>query len=70
MILQLRNENVGNHGSIPITIDYNVVAFLKKYGPMIPPEHKVHQTVSFLDVTVFRHTVVDWLHSKCGSFVC
>ncbi|GFV42351.1 hypothetical protein TNCV_3170191 [Trichonephila clavipes] len=36
---------VSNHGSIPITIDCNVVAFivLKK----IPPAHKAHQTVSF-----------------------
>ncbi|GFT35465.1 hypothetical protein TNCV_922781 [Trichonephila clavipes] len=41
-------KKVSNHGSIPITIDYNVVAFvLKKYGPMIPPAHKAHQTVSF-----------------------
>ncbi|GFU81357.1 uncharacterized protein TNCV_1380251 [Trichonephila clavipes] len=28
MIVQLRNENVSNHGSIPITIDCNVVAFI------------------------------------------
>ncbi|GFY33949.1 transposable element Tcb2 transposase [Trichonephila clavipes] len=40
------NEKVSNHGSIPITIDCNVVAFivLKKCGPMIPPAHKAHQT--------------------------
>ncbi|GFU78773.1 hypothetical protein TNCV_4401591 [Trichonephila clavipes] len=49
MIVQFRNEKVSNHGSIPITIDCNVVAFivLKKYGPMIPPAHEAHQTVSF-----------------------
>ncbi|GFY24136.1 hypothetical protein TNCV_1011891 [Trichonephila clavipes] len=46
MIVQFRNEKVSNHGSIPITIDCNVVV-LKKYGPMIPPAHKAHQTVSF-----------------------
>ncbi|GFT05546.1 hypothetical protein TNCV_3160251 [Trichonephila clavipes] len=28
MIVQFRNENVSNHGSIPITIDCNVVAFI------------------------------------------
>ncbi|GFT37037.1 hypothetical protein TNCV_175551 [Trichonephila clavipes] len=28
MIVQVRNEKVSNHGSIPITIDCNVVAFI------------------------------------------
>ncbi|GFX24112.1 putative DD41D transposase [Trichonephila clavipes] len=28
MIVQFRNEKVSNHGSIPITIDCNVVAFV------------------------------------------
>ncbi|GFV81965.1 hypothetical protein TNCV_3151631 [Trichonephila clavipes] len=28
MIAQFRNEKVSNHGSIPITIDCNVVAFI------------------------------------------
>ncbi|GFV29438.1 hypothetical protein TNCV_3399581 [Trichonephila clavipes] len=28
MIVQFRNEKVSNHGSIPITIDCNVVAFI------------------------------------------
>ncbi|GFW19326.1 hypothetical protein TNCV_256531 [Trichonephila clavipes] len=28
IIVQFRNEKVGNHGSIPITIDCNVVAFI------------------------------------------
>ncbi|GFU87914.1 hypothetical protein TNCV_934981 [Trichonephila clavipes] len=48
MIVQFRNEKVSNLGSIPITIDCIFVAlsFLKKYGPMIPPAHKAHQTVS------------------------
>ncbi|GFS59480.1 transposable element Tcb2 transposase [Trichonephila clavipes] len=46
MVVQFRNEKVSNHGSIPITIDCNVSpsSFLKKYGPMIPPAHKAHQT--------------------------
>ncbi|GFX37759.1 DUF1758 domain-containing protein [Trichonephila clavipes] len=49
MIVQFRNEKVSNHGSIPITIDCNVVAFIvfeEVYGPMIPPAHKAHQTLS------------------------
>ncbi|GFU74313.1 hypothetical protein TNCV_654381 [Trichonephila clavipes] len=28
MIVQFRNEKVSNHGSIPITIECNVVAFI------------------------------------------
>ncbi|GFY09615.1 uncharacterized protein TNCV_381101 [Trichonephila clavipes] len=48
MIVQFRNEKVSNHGSIPITIDCNVVAFIVfEEAPMIPPAHKAHQTVSF-----------------------
>ncbi|GFW45408.1 hypothetical protein TNCV_4702191 [Trichonephila clavipes] len=45
----------------PLTVTLWPSSFLKKYGPMIPPAHKAHQTVSFsvLDVTVFRHTLVD-----------
>ncbi|GFU91933.1 uncharacterized protein TNCV_4999171 [Trichonephila clavipes] len=69
IIVQFRNEKVSNHGSIPITIDCNVVAFIV-FEEGIPPAHKAHQTVSFLDVMLFRHTLVDLLHSKCGSFVC
>ncbi|GFV43046.1 uncharacterized protein TNCV_3680711 [Trichonephila clavipes] len=64
MIVQFRNEKVSNHGSIPITIDCNVVAFI-----VFVAIKRTKQSV-FLDVTVFRHTFVDYLHSKCGSFVC
>ncbi|GFU37676.1 adhesion G protein-coupled receptor B2 [Trichonephila clavipes] len=46
MIVQFRNEKVSNHGSIPITIDRNVVAFIV-FEERIPPAHKAHQTVSF-----------------------
>ncbi|GFT40505.1 uncharacterized protein TNCV_3790631 [Trichonephila clavipes] len=28
MIVQFRNEKVSNHGSIPITVDCNIVAFI------------------------------------------
>ncbi|GFW46486.1 hypothetical protein TNCV_4811731 [Trichonephila clavipes] len=45
MIVQFRNEKVSNHGSIPITIDCNVVAFIVFEGFHQP--HKAHQTVSF-----------------------
>ncbi|GFY30434.1 hypothetical protein TNCV_4066841 [Trichonephila clavipes] len=49
MIVQFRNEKVINHGSILITIDCNVVAFivLEEVRPMIPSAHKEQQTVSF-----------------------
>ncbi|GFW93824.1 hypothetical protein TNCV_4221051 [Trichonephila clavipes] len=30
----------------PLTVMLWPSSFLKKYGPMIPPAHKVHQTVS------------------------
>ncbi|GFV31285.1 hypothetical protein TNCV_1640371 [Trichonephila clavipes] len=46
MIVQFRNEKVSNHGSIPITIDCNVVAFIV-FEEGVPPAHKAHQTVSF-----------------------
>ncbi|GFV07547.1 hypothetical protein TNCV_1701831, partial [Trichonephila clavipes] len=46
MIVQFRNEKVSNHGSIPITIDCNVVAFIV-FEEGFPPAHKAHQTVSF-----------------------
>ncbi|GFT54358.1 hypothetical protein TNCV_2726951 [Trichonephila clavipes] len=50
MIVQFRNEKASNHGSIPrspLTVTLWPSSFLKKYGPMIPPAHKAHQTVSF-----------------------
>ncbi|GFW56588.1 hypothetical protein TNCV_1862981 [Trichonephila clavipes] len=31
----------------PLTVTLWPSSFLKKYGPMIPPSHKAHQTVSF-----------------------
>ncbi|GFV42186.1 hypothetical protein TNCV_3164171 [Trichonephila clavipes] len=68
MTVQLRNEKVSNHGSIPITIDCNVVAFIVFAEGFHQPIKRTKQSV-FLDVTVFRHTLVDSLPSKCGSFV-
>ncbi|GFT78226.1 hypothetical protein TNCV_4335901 [Trichonephila clavipes] len=69
MIVQFRNEKVSNHVSIPITIDCNVVAFIVFEEGFHQPIKLTKQSV-FLDVMVFRHTLVDKLQSKCGSFVC
>ncbi|GFV58808.1 hypothetical protein TNCV_3731441 [Trichonephila clavipes] len=56
--VQFRNEKVSNHGSIPITIDCNVVAFIVFEEGFHQPIKRTKQSV-FLDVTVFRHTLVD-----------
>ncbi|GFU80126.1 hypothetical protein TNCV_580061 [Trichonephila clavipes] len=61
------NEKVSNHGSIPITIECNVVAFLVFEEGFHQPIKLIKQSV-LLDVTVFGHTLVDYLHSKCVSF--
>ncbi|GFU98390.1 hypothetical protein TNCV_2671941 [Trichonephila clavipes] len=58
MIVQFRNEKVSNHGSIPITIDCNIVAFIVFEEGFHQPIKRTKQSV-FLDVTVFRHTLVD-----------
>ncbi|GFV57143.1 hypothetical protein TNCV_3174201 [Trichonephila clavipes] len=58
MIVQFRNEKVSNHGSIPITIECNVVAFIVFEEGFHQPIKRTKQSV-FLDVTVFRHTLVD-----------
>ncbi|GFV84379.1 hypothetical protein TNCV_2044271 [Trichonephila clavipes] len=57
-IVQFRNEKVSNHGSIPMTIDCNVVAFIVFEEGFHQPIKRTKQSV-FLDVTVFRHTLVD-----------
>ncbi|GFY05541.1 hypothetical protein TNCV_4370511 [Trichonephila clavipes] len=54
------NEKVSNHGSIPITIDCNVVAFIVFEEGFHQPIKRTKQSV-FLDVTVFRHTLVVWI---------
>ncbi|GFT86384.1 hypothetical protein TNCV_3258941 [Trichonephila clavipes] len=58
MIVQFRNEKDTNLGSIPITIDCNVVAFIFFEEGFHQPIKRTKQSV-FLDVTVFRHTLVD-----------
>ncbi|GFV37029.1 uncharacterized protein TNCV_2381761 [Trichonephila clavipes] len=57
-IVQFRNEKISNHGSIPITIDCNVVTFIVFEEGFHQPIKRSKQSV-FLDVTVFRHTLVD-----------
>ncbi|GFX57981.1 alpha-2 adrenergic receptor [Trichonephila clavipes] len=49
MIVQFRNEKVSNHGSIPITIDCNVVAFIIFEEGFHQPIKRTKQSV-FLDV--------------------
>ncbi|GFU91080.1 hypothetical protein TNCV_4924111 [Trichonephila clavipes] len=59
MIVQFRNEKkVSNHGSKPITIDCNVVAFIVFEEGFHQPIKRTKLSVS-LGVTVFRHTLVD-----------
>ncbi|GFT24166.1 adhesion G protein-coupled receptor B2 [Trichonephila clavipes] len=57
MIVQFRNEKVSIHGSIPITIDCNVVSFIVFEEEFHQPIKRTKQSV-FLDVMVFRHTLV------------
>ncbi|GFY19931.1 hypothetical protein TNCV_2146241 [Trichonephila clavipes] len=58
MIVQFRNKKVSNHGSIPITIDCNVVAFIVFEEGFHQPIKRTKQSV-FLNITVLRHTLVD-----------
>ncbi|GFY26910.1 hypothetical protein TNCV_930511 [Trichonephila clavipes] len=53
-----RNEKVSNYGSIPITLDCNVVAIIVFEEGFHQPIKRTKESV-FLDVTVFRHTLVD-----------
>ncbi|GFW55369.1 hypothetical protein TNCV_117531 [Trichonephila clavipes] len=53
MIVQFRNEKVSNQGSIPITIDCNVVAFIVFEEGFHQPIKRTKQSV-FLDVAVIR----------------
>ncbi|GFU78929.1 glycogen phosphorylase, muscle form [Trichonephila clavipes] len=55
MIVQFRNEKVSNHGSLPITIDCNVVAFIVFEEGFHQPIKRTKQSV-FLDVTVSTYT--------------
>ncbi|GFV54438.1 hypothetical protein TNCV_2865221 [Trichonephila clavipes] len=50
MIVQLGNEKVSNHGSIPITIDCNVVAFIVFEEGFHQPIKRTKQSVSLDNV--------------------
>ncbi|GFV99677.1 hypothetical protein TNCV_5080391 [Trichonephila clavipes] len=66
MIVQFRNEKVSNHGSLPITIDCNVVAFIVFEEGFHQPIKRTKQSV-FLDVTVFRHALGERHDSSEGK---
>ncbi|GFW85806.1 hypothetical protein TNCV_854551 [Trichonephila clavipes] len=69
MIVQFRNEKVSNHGSIPITIDCNVVAFFVFEEGFHQPIKCTKQSV-FLDVTVFRiHLWISFTPNAAVLFV-
>ncbi|GFX02215.1 alpha-2 adrenergic receptor [Trichonephila clavipes] len=52
----------------PLTVTLWPSSFLQKYGPMIPPAQKAHQTVSFSGCNGVSTYTCGIVHSKCGSF--
>ncbi|GFW02142.1 hypothetical protein TNCV_4854821 [Trichonephila clavipes] len=61
MIVQFRNEKVSNHGSIPITIDCNVVAIIVFEEGFHQPIKRTKQLVAI---------AVEWLRYRtCGCHV-
>ncbi|GFU47716.1 adhesion G protein-coupled receptor B2 [Trichonephila clavipes] len=69
MIVQFRNEKVSNHGSIPITIDCNVVAFIVFEEGFHQPIKRTKQSV-FLDVTCFAiHLWISFTPNAAVLFV-
>ncbi|GFU73716.1 hypothetical protein TNCV_3481961 [Trichonephila clavipes] len=53
----------------PLTVMLWPSSFLKKYGPMIPPAHKAHQTVSFSGCNGVSTYTCGLASLKCSSFV-
>ncbi|GFX75526.1 hypothetical protein TNCV_4714331 [Trichonephila clavipes] len=72
MIVQFRNEKIVIMALYrsPLTVTLWSSSFLKKYGPMIPPAHKAHQTVSFSGCNGVSTYTCGLASLKCGSFVC
>ncbi|GFV89844.1 hypothetical protein TNCV_4690731 [Trichonephila clavipes] len=68
MIVQFKNEKVSNYGSIPITVDCNVVAFIVFEEGFHQPIKRTKQSV-FLDVTVFRHLWISFTPNAAVLFV-
>ncbi|GFX51396.1 hypothetical protein TNCV_3103291 [Trichonephila clavipes] len=62
MIVQFRNEKVSNHGSIPITIDCNVMAFIVFEEGFHQPIKRTKQTWE-----VERGQFYDPVQSFCKS---
>ncbi|GFT69296.1 uncharacterized protein TNCV_2602641 [Trichonephila clavipes] len=54
----------------PLTVTLWPSSFLKKYGPMIPPAHKAHQTVSFSRYNGVSTYTCGLASLQMGSFVC
>ncbi|GFX88812.1 hypothetical protein TNCV_1558571 [Trichonephila clavipes] len=74
MIVQFRNEEVSNHGSIPITIDCNVVAFIVFEEGFHQPIKRTKQSVflnaGFTVSALAENDGVNELLRHCRPFVC
>ncbi|GFU17853.1 hypothetical protein TNCV_2222421 [Trichonephila clavipes] len=68
MIVQFRNEKLVIMALYRSPLTVKVVAFiaLKKHGPMIPPAHKAHQTVSFSGCNGVSTYTCGLLHSNAA----
>ncbi|GFV55897.1 hypothetical protein TNCV_2834691 [Trichonephila clavipes] len=63
----IQNEKVSNHGSIPITIDCNVVAFVVfEEGFHQPIKRTKHQKLSTNGSISTAHNFYDVPHFECG----
>ncbi|GFV15067.1 hypothetical protein TNCV_2587141 [Trichonephila clavipes] len=69
MIVQFRNEKVSNHGSIPITIDCNVVAFIVFEEGFHQPIKRTKQSVFSGCNSVSTYTC-GLASSNAAVFVC
>ncbi|GFV68231.1 hypothetical protein TNCV_1875131 [Trichonephila clavipes] len=49
----------------PLTVTLWPSSFLKKYGPMIPPVHKVHQTTSTVHNSLPIFQILDGASAVC-----
>ncbi|GFX17123.1 hypothetical protein TNCV_4266491 [Trichonephila clavipes] len=58
MIVEFRNEKVSNHGSIPITIDCNVVAFIVFEEGFHQPIKSTKQSVFLDDLPELTNSIV------------
>ncbi|GFX87187.1 hypothetical protein TNCV_2059581 [Trichonephila clavipes] len=64
MIVQFRNEKVSNPGSIPITIDCNVVAFIVFEEGFHQPIKRTKQTSQEKKIDIFK-TEIQIKTKKC-----